>query len=108
MERKDDKYSKKYNKEDAYLRAQKRLKNIKGFYWHAFWYVVVNIFLLVMIIPNSGGNFWHLGTFSTPLFWGIGLAFHGLSVFGKNLLFGKAWEERKIQEYMDKDKKHRK
>ena len=108
MERKDDKYSTNYKKERAYLRAQKKLKNIKGFYWHAFWYAVVNIFLFVMVAVNSDGNIWHLGTFSTPLFWGIGLAFHGLSVFGKNLLFGKSWEERKIQEFMDKDKEHRK
>lgn len=105
MEVKDDKYSENYKKEDAYIRAQKRLKDIKGFYWHAFWYAVVNIFLLVMILSNSNGNIWHLGTFSTPLFWGIGLAFHGLSVFGKNLFFGKAWEDRKIKEYMDRDKK---
>ena len=43
MELKDDKYSENYKKE-AYVRAQKRLKEIKGFYWHAFWYAVVNIF----------------------------------------------------------------
>ena len=30
-----------FRKEDAYLRAQKRLKELKGFYGHAFWYVVV-------------------------------------------------------------------
>ena len=40
----------KYHKESAYLRAQKRLKEIKGFYWHAFWYVVVNIFIITMIV----------------------------------------------------------
>lgn len=108
MELREDKQSINYKKEDAYIRAQKRLKEIKGFYWHAFWYTVVNIFLLIMIIPNSGGNIWHLGTFSTPIFWGIGLAFHALSVFCKNLFFGKAWEQRKIQEFMDKDKRHRK
>lgn len=108
MELKDDKYSTNYKKEDAYLRAQKRLKDIKGFYWHAFWYAVVNIFLFAMVAVNSNGNIWHFGTFSTPLFWGIGLGFHALSVFGKNLFFGKSWEDRKIKEFMDKDKKYRK
>ncbi|GAA3621830.1 2TM domain-containing protein [Flavivirga jejuensis] len=97
--------SNEYKKADAYLRAQKRLKAIKGFYWHAFWYVMVNIFIFVMIVLKSDGNFWHFGTFSTPLFWGIGLGFHALSVFGKNLFFGKKWEARKIDEYMNKDKK---
>ena len=104
MEPKNNKYSTNYKKEDAYLRAQKKLKEIKGFYWHAFWYVVVNIFIIIMIVSNSNGDIWHLGTFSTPLFWGIGLGFHALSVFGKNFFFSKSWEERKIQEYMDKNK----
>lgn len=108
MELQEYKNTTEYRKEDAYLRAQKRLKEIKGFYWHAFWYVVVNIFLIIVIASNNNGNIWHFGTFSTPLFWGIGLGFHALGVFGKNLLFGKSWEERKIKEYMEKDKNNSK
>jgi hypothetical protein len=96
--------NKEYQKEQAYIRAKKRVKEIKGFYWHAFWYVAVNIFLISMIVSN-GGDLWHLGTFSTAIFWGIGLGFHALSVFGKNLLFNKSWEERKIREFMDNDKR---
>lgn len=96
--------NKNYQKEQAYARAKKRVKDIKGFYWHAFWYVVVNIFIVSMIVSN-GGDIWHFGTFSTPLFWGIGLGFHALGVFGKDVLFSKSWEERKIREYMDNDKK---
>ena len=104
MELQEYKNTTDYKKEEAYLRAQKRLKEIKGFYWHAFWYVAVNIFLIVLVASNAKGNIWHFGTFSTPLFWGIGLGFHALGVFGKNLFFSKSWEDRKIQEYMDKDK----
>jgi hypothetical protein len=29
---------------------------------------------------------------------------HGMSVFGRDLFFGADWEERKIKEFMDKDK----
>lgn len=93
-----------YKKENAYLRAEKRVKELKGFYWHAFWYVVVNIFLIFIVGGNSD-EFWNFGTFSTAIFWGIGLAFHAMGVFGKNLIFSKSWEERKVQEYIDKDKK---
>lgn len=92
-----------YKKEDAYLRAQKRLKELKGFYWHAFWYIVVNVFIIIMIASNSEGNIFHFGTLATPLFWGIGLGFHALSVFGKNLIFSKSWEDRKIREFMEKE-----
>lgn len=100
-------YNKKsFHKENAYLRAEKRVKELKGFYWHAFWYVVVNIFIFIMIGRGSGWNIWHFGTLATPLFWGIGLGFHALSVFGKNLVFSKDWEERKIREYMEDENKH--
>jgi len=105
MELQEYKKTTEYKKEDAYLRAQKKLKEIKGFYWHAFWYVVVNAFIIITIVSNTNGNIWNLNTFSTPLFWGIGLGFHALGVFGKNLFFGKAWEERKIKEYIEKDKR---
>lgn len=95
--------SKTHQKEQAYARAKKRVKELKGFYWHAFWYLVVNIFIISINVSNTN-DFWHFGTYSTALFWGIGLAFHALGVFGKNLLFSKSWEERKIKEYLDKDK----
>ncbi|GAA3613494.1 2TM domain-containing protein [Flavivirga amylovorans] len=106
MKKRDYNYlSEEYKREDAYLRAQKRLKEIKGFYWHALWYVLVNTFIIVMIAMNTNGDFWHFGTFSTPLFWGIGLGFHAMGIFGKNLFFSKKWEERKMNEFLDKDKK---
>ena len=101
----DDNYSKQqFRKEEAYLRAQKKVKDMEGFYWHAAVYIIVNLFLIFIIGFNSG-SFWHFGTFATPIFWGIGLLFHFLSVFGKDFIFGKNWEERKIKEYMDKEKK---
>ena len=104
MERIENKFSMNdFKREEAYLRAEKRLKELKGFYWHAFWYVAVNIFLIVLIAINSNGHFWNFGTFSTPIFWGLGLGFHALAVFGKNLFFSKSWEERKIKEYLDKE-----
>lgn len=97
-----------FYKENAYLRAEKRLKELKGFYWHAFWYVAVNVFLICIIgINQEDGNIWHFGTFSTAIFWGIGLGFHALGVFGKHLVFSKDWEERKIKEYMDKEERKR-
>lgn len=103
MNRLDKNNFEQYRKEDAYLRAQKRLKEIKGFYAHAFWYVVVNLFLIIMVVLNSQGDIWNFGTFSTALFWGIGLAFHALSVFGKNFFFSRSWEDKKIREYLEKE-----
>ena len=94
-----------WEKEEAYLRAQKKVKAIVGFYWHLASYVIVNLFLIILI-TSSGVRLFSFGTFSTAIFWGIGLAFHFMGVFGPSFFFGKNWEERKIKEIMDKDNKH--
>jgi hypothetical protein len=52
----------------------------------------------------QGANFWEWQSFSTLGFWGIGLLGHWFSVFGRDIFFGKNWEEKKIQELMEKDK----
>lgn len=95
----------RFHEEEAYLRAKKKLDNLKGFYWHLASYIVVNIFLIILIGVNSG-SFWHFGTFATAIFWGIGLLFHFLGVFGPDFIFGKSWEDRKIKEIMDKEKRN--
>ncbi len=106
MEQKYLEQKNNFSEEDRYLRAKKRVKQMEGFYWHLFWYLVVNIFILIMIYRglDDKGNFFQFGHFSTAFFWGIGLVAHWASVFGRNIIFSKEWEERKIKEFMDKDK----
>ena len=97
--------------EQNYIRAKKRVKEIKGFYIHLMVYIVINIMISGVIVyglMNSGDTFveaiQNFGTISTWLFWGIGMFFHWLGVFGfKSLGLGKDWEERKIREMMEKD-----
>lgn len=93
-------------REDKYLEAKARLNKLKGFYHHLFWYIAVNVFIVTMVYINSENidDFWNYGTFSTAFFWGIGVVFHAVCVFGKNLIFSKSWEERRIKEYMEKNK----
>lgn len=90
-----------------YEKALKRVKKIKGFYTHATVYVVINIMIIIINIQNlkSGESYFKLENFFTAFFWGIGLLAHGLSTFGGELLFGTNWEERKIQELLEKEKK---
>ena len=92
---------KDYSEEELYLQAKKRVESIKGFYIHFAVYIIINVFLLTIIIMNldEGDNIWDFGHFSTAIFWGVGIAFHALGVFGKDLLFGKNWEKRKIQRF---------
>lgn len=89
-------------------RARKRVKSIMGFYKHLTAYLFVNTILLAIKWFNlePGENFFEFSTFSTVFFWGIGLAFHGLGVFGTNAFLGSDWEERKIREIMEKEKQN--
>lgn len=90
-----------YTEEQKYIRAKKNVEKIKAFYMNLIAYVLVILFLIFINLKFSPEFQW----FWFPLIgWGIGLTFHGLSAFNHNLLFGKNWEDRKIQEFMDKDK----
>lgn len=93
-----------FRNEEAYLRAKKKVDAIVGFYWHLAVYLVVNTFLIILIGVNAG--FSGFGPYATAVFWGIGLVFHFLGVFGPNFLFNKNWEKKKIQEFMKKDNEH--
>nr|WP_315163974.1 2TM domain-containing protein [uncultured Flavobacterium sp.] len=88
---------------ERYFLAKKRVKSMRGFYIHLFFYLVINTVIIAQIFTHNDREFFRLENFSTALFWGIGLLAHGTSVFGSNLIFGKKWEERKIQELMNKD-----
>ncbi|WP_089888181.1 2TM domain-containing protein [Kriegella aquimaris] len=97
----------RYN--NKFRRAKKRVEELKGFYIHLFVYMAVNVFILVGVYSSVSGDmdsFWDLGHFFTPIFWGIGLAFHAAKVFGFSPFFNKEWEERQIQKYIDEDKKN--
>jgi 2TM domain len=86
-------------------RARKKVKSIKGFYKHLAAYIIVNAVLLIVkaVDLEPGEPFFAWGTFSTALWWGLGLLFHGFGVFGTDVFLGSGWEERKIKEYMDKN-----
>ncbi|MBQ4914772.1 2TM domain-containing protein [Maribacter sp. MMG018] len=100
MERKDVKLE----------RAKKRLKELKGFYWHLTVYILVNTFITISTIVgrmNNGAEITDVldfGSFAIWFFWGIGLFFHGMKVFSYNPIFSKEWEERQIQKYIEKDR----
>lgn len=84
------------NQENAYFKAKQRVKEIKDFYGNLISYCVVIPFLIFVNYYTS----WEFQWFWFPLFgWGIGLIIKAFSVFG----YGTDWEERKIQEIMEKN-----
>jgi hypothetical protein len=86
-----------YDEENAYYKAKKRVEELKGFYGNFTTYCIV-IPSLVLI---NYFTYWDHKWFIYPMLgWGLGVLFHGVSVFG----YGKSWEERKIQEIFNKEK----
>lgn len=85
-----------------YFKAQKRVKDIRGFFTHLLIYCLV-IPVIIYVNLTYEPHF-HWFWFST-LGWGTGVFFHWMSIFGFNLLgIGNDWEEKKIKEYMNQNK----
>ncbi len=79
-----------------YIRAKKRVDELKGFYGGLVAYCVVIPFLAYINYTTS----WQFKWFWFPAFgWGLGLTIHAFQVFG----YGASWEQRKINEIMSKD-----
>ena len=88
---------------ELYQRARERVEEIKGFYVHLATYLLVNAGLLVINLLTSPGYYW----FVWPLFgWGIGIVAHAVGTFGGGV-FGAAWEERKVNEIVEKERRRR-
>jgi pilus assembly protein TadC len=87
--------------DEDYQRAQKRVEQLKGFYWNLIFYIIVNVFLAVINLLYSPGFWWFL---FVTFFWGIAIIAQAFSIFSKRRLFSKEWEERKMKEYMEEEK----
>lgn len=95
--------------EVKYKKAVEKVKQIKGCYIHLTIYIIINTlyFLLCFDIIPPGLQIGHpkWPIFISPITWGTAVFFHWLYVFkGKGLpAMLKHWEERKINEYIEKE-----
>lgn len=84
-----------YNENLVYARAKERVEKLKGFYGNLISYCVVIPVLIIINLKTSGFQwFWF-----PMLGWGFGVTMHAFETFG----YGKAWEEKKIREILNKD-----
>lgn len=87
--------------EGRYLKAQKKVDDLKGFYGNLSSYILVNSGLIILNLVTSPSNLW----FFYPLLgWGLGVALHAMSVFNYMPFLNRDWEENKIRELMNKEK----
>ena len=89
-----------YISEKKYERAKKRVEELKGFYVHITIYLIM---MPVFIYLNYRSSSFPWAIF--PIVgWGFGVMAHAMEVFNYNPFLGRNWEERKLKEFMDKDK----
>lgn len=85
-----------YDEENAYYKAKRQVDELRKFYTSLISYCIVISFLIIINLRFNPQYHW----FWFPMFgWGFGLTMKGFRVFG----FGTNWEERKIQEILDKE-----
>jgi hypothetical protein len=85
-----------YSEDTAYYKAKKRVEELKGFYGNLLSYCVIIpmlIFINLRFTPDFQWFWFSMGG------WGIGLSMHAFKVFG----YSSRWEDKKIQEIMNRD-----
>ena len=91
--------------DDRYVRARKRVEEMKEFYYSLISYFVVIPFLIFIwyrYTPHTIQWFWF-----PMLGWGMGLVFHAYKVYVNDGVLGKSWEERKIEKFMREEEEQR-
>lgn len=81
--------------DERFQEAKRRVDAKKGFYVHAFFFVVLNVIFLAAV---GWGFLW------ATVFWGIGLVLHGASVFFSGSDWVKNWEHRAIQRELQRQR----
>ena len=96
-----------------HLLAKRRVARIKSFYKHLAIFILVNtlIYCIQIVADYNDGaafseSFSDIEIYHVWPLWGIGLVIHAFSVFGLPYVFGKNWEEKKIQKFMDEESKN--
>lgn len=87
----------------AYKKARHKVREIKGFYYNLMCYCIVIPVLICVNLKFSPEFHWF---WFSACGWGTGLLFHGMGAFGYVPFLGRDWEERKLRELMEKDKKN--
>ncbi|WP_010181486.1 2TM domain-containing protein [Aquimarina agarilytica] len=87
------------NENTKYQSAVAHVEKVKEFYNNL---VVYGVVITALAIFNFKTAPYHLWFFYPLFFWGLGLAIRGFKLFSPQLFFGKAWEERKIREFINK------
>lgn len=84
----------------SYMAARKRMEELRSFYENLISFVVINLGLMILNLMTSSNYLWFLWVTGS---WGLGLFFHAVKVFNIFPFFGREWEQRQIENYMQKN-----
>ncbi len=85
------------NNIEKYKQARQRLAELKSFYLHLAWYFLANIFFVIFNLATNPEQLWFI---LVAGFWFLGLLTHAYAVFLKGSIFGKKWEDKKIEQML--------
>lgn len=88
---------------ERYQDAKKQVQEIKGFYSHLVVYILSMVLLVFINLKYTPEYLWFLYSMAG---WGLGVLGHASKVFNWFPFMGKGWEERKIQQFMEEEKKN--
>lgn len=77
--------------------ALHHVRKIRGFYGHLAQYVIVISGLTILNLFTSPKYFWAIWP---AMGWGMGVLFHGMSVFGRLPFMNADWEKRQVEKYL--------
>lgn len=100
-----------FTQQQKYIRAKRRVEDLKGYYWHLAIYGIVNMFIIIRKVMRNldrgetfNQAFFDWSTFGLAILWGVPLLLHTFRILGFNFFLGKDWEERKIKEFMNENR----
>ena len=98
----------KYNSENSPLEmARYRVEKVRRFYMHLILYAIGVVVYVSKTYYGAPFNFppIHYINFTFMAIWTLIIVIKAIGLFVKEIIFGDKWEERKVQEFMEKGKK---
>ena len=90
-------------KYQSYLKARKQVSEMKGFYTHFAFFLLVISVLIYLNLRYSPEVLWFTWTL---VGWGIGVFFHAKKAFNCFSFLDKEWEEKKLKQFIEEENKN--
>ncbi len=87
----------------SYLKARNQVLEMKGFYTHFAFFLVVMLVLIYLNLRYSPEVLWFTWTL---VGWGIGVFFHAKKAFNCFSFLDKEWEEKKLKQFIEEENKN--